>query len=395
MADKQRKYKSLTPAEQRQQDKWSQKKLVGYVGTCAMSYKPHHQAGYEGYMCLGGAHLVTHALLAEGKGGYYKVDLQRTSGSLQSGYNPAWLGPLYPGQDGGWDNAAGPYSRSSRMGSGGRMQVPGMTRDYGGGNKSSSLLSSKNFRDSSTAGLSSTSNNPPPAPLKEHPKDIPVSYIPNYGGRLAPNYKPHPRQGETDWTIHARPAVQNLKAERLESEKKLLAYQEGTANDPGYRANYRTIITQQDKTMAEKQLRIDTLNPAERAVQKEWAKSLLRKNGVCPEGFGWWTYNTNERGPDGCKLNGYRCWAGGHLVTHELLVEDQGRFFTPVTDEDGQDNWSGPVYPRVQNPWFTGAGGILNPADERGEPHWKDPNRRSAPFAPPWVRSSKSKKNKR
>ncbi|KAG4436866.1 hypothetical protein IFR05_007672 [Cadophora sp. M221] len=404
MAEKQKKYKTLTAAEQRQQDKWAQKKLMGLIDACpsGFRYELYHQVGYEGYRCQGGAHLITHTLLAEGKGGYYTMGAGRTSGirsgSLRSGFKAGWSGPVYPGQeqDDGWNNSPVSNLMSRRIQIGGRRPGPGMMRGYGGGNNSSPFLPSKNFRDESTAGPSNSSNIPPPVPKKEHSKDIPVSYIPTTGGRLDPNYKPPPGHGETDWTIYARPAARNQVKDRLEKVNKLLTYPEGTENDPSYRSNYRTITTEQDKAMAEKELRIDTLSPAEQAVQKQWAKSLLKKNRVCPEGFGWWAYKTNEQGSDGCKLNGYRCWAGGHLVTHELLVEDQGRYYSLITNKDNNDDWTGPVYPRVRHPLFKNNGiALLTLADERGEPHWKDPNWRSSLWKAPWERGSKSKKSKR
>ncbi|KAH7356628.1 hypothetical protein BKA65DRAFT_376091, partial [Rhexocercosporidium sp. MPI-PUGE-AT-0058] len=75
MAEKQRNYKSLPPAKQQEQDKWAQQKLIMYDNTCPMGFGfvPHYQVGYEGYRCQGGTHLVTHELLAEGKGGLYTI----------------------------------------------------------------------------------------------------------------------------------------------------------------------------------------------------------------------------------------------------------------------------------------------------------------------------------
>ena len=145
--------------------------------------------------------------------------------------------------------------------------------------------------------------------------------------------------------------------------------------------------------MAEKQLRFNTLSPAEQEVQKKWAKAHLTKTKTCREGFSWWSYKTDERAPDGAKLEGYRCWAGGHMVTYELLVEDKGRFYTPGINEKGNDKWAGPVWPRMPRP-FPGPGMVMGPENERGKPFWKDPNWSYSWLAPPGTPSKKKKKKK-
>ncbi|PVH84351.1 hypothetical protein DL98DRAFT_357996, partial [Cadophora sp. DSE1049] len=75
MAEKQRKYTSLPPEEQKEQDKWAHDKLKTHLSACPEGYSwtPWKQKGFEGYRCQGGAHLVTHELLAEGQEGLYSL----------------------------------------------------------------------------------------------------------------------------------------------------------------------------------------------------------------------------------------------------------------------------------------------------------------------------------
>ncbi|PVH84350.1 hypothetical protein DL98DRAFT_611025 [Cadophora sp. DSE1049] len=87
---------------------------------------------------------------------------------------------------------------------------------------------------------------------------------------------------------------------------------------------FKTAFTDpKDIKMAEKQTRMKTLTPDELEKQHKWAQEKLKTHGLCPAGYKWWKYN---KGVDqaGNHLEGYRCYAGNHLVTHELLAEAKG-----------------------------------------------------------------------
>ena len=97
---------------------------------------------------------------------------------------------------------------------------------------------------------------------------------------------------------------------------------------PEPKIKFRTAFTDpKDIEMAEKQTRLKTLKPEELEKQHKWAQEKLQTHGLCPAGFTWWEYN---KGVDeaGNHLEGYRCWAGNHLVTHELLAEAKGGCYT-------------------------------------------------------------------
>ncbi|TVY34175.1 hypothetical protein LOCC1_G008738 [Lachnellula occidentalis] len=80
MATRQTQIESLSSAERKEQDKWAQTQLSQH-STCVMGLG--WLKNNRGYQCSGGGHLVTHELLAEGKGGvYHHID-------------DYWLGPLY------------------------------------------------------------------------------------------------------------------------------------------------------------------------------------------------------------------------------------------------------------------------------------------------------------
>ncbi|KAH7407772.1 hypothetical protein BKA64DRAFT_706178 [Cadophora sp. MPI-SDFR-AT-0126] len=93
---------------------------------------------------------------------------------------------------------------------------------------------------------------------------------------------------------------------------------------PEPKIKFKTAFTDpRDIEMAEKQIRLKTLKPDELEKQHKWAQEKLQSHGLCPAGYKWWEYN---KGVDeaGNQLEGYRCYAGNHLVTHELLAEAKG-----------------------------------------------------------------------
>ena len=70
-ASRQSMYKSLRPDEQEKQDKWAEK-LMKKNGPCPQGYPwERRNTNGGGYQCGGGGHLITDALLSEGKLGIY------------------------------------------------------------------------------------------------------------------------------------------------------------------------------------------------------------------------------------------------------------------------------------------------------------------------------------
>ncbi|KAH9214156.1 hypothetical protein DL95DRAFT_504546 [Leptodontidium sp. 2 PMI_412] len=108
-----------------------------------------------------------------------------------------------------------------------------------------------------------------------------------------------------------------------------------------------THITDHDKEMAKKQLKIEKLSAREMKEQEVWAQEKLVKSGSCPQGWGWERY-TAPAGYE--KYNGYRC--GGsppelnlshvHMITDELLAEGKCGYYQLSHETNW---WTGPHYP--------------------------------------------------
>jgi hypothetical protein len=84
MATRQPQIDSLPPTDKAEQEKWAQAQLQQH-STCAAGLPWRKIPG--GYQCTGPYHIMTHKLLAEGKGGVY-FDLGMTTRSC-------WVGQLY------------------------------------------------------------------------------------------------------------------------------------------------------------------------------------------------------------------------------------------------------------------------------------------------------------
>ncbi len=74
----------------------------------------------------------------------------------------------------------------------------------------------------------------------------------------------------------------------------------------------------------------------DRAIQDDWANSIIKEHGPCPEKYEWVRYE-----------EGYHCEKGGHVMTDELLREGKGGIF-------GRDvktgECKGPFYPDPNDP---------------------------------------------
>ncbi|KAG4432867.1 hypothetical protein IFR05_011641 [Cadophora sp. M221] len=106
-------------------------------------------------------------------------------------------------------------------------------------------------------------------------------------------------------------------------------------------------ITDHDKKMAKKQLKIERLSVEEIEEQEVWAQEQLIKSGSCPQGWGWERY-TAPAGYE--KYSGYRCGKSPpelglrhvHMITNELLAEGKCGFYQLSYETNW---WTGPFYP--------------------------------------------------
>lgn len=102
MASRQTRIESLPPHERQEKDKWAQDKLRSSSALCPQGFLWDRIDG--GYICQGGTHRVSDELLAEGKGGIYRVAARPPPGLRHRGNMPirhiildrAWEGPIYP-----------------------------------------------------------------------------------------------------------------------------------------------------------------------------------------------------------------------------------------------------------------------------------------------------------
>ena len=72
MADRQTKYATLAPSEQKKQEQWAQS-MIQRTGSCPEGFN-WRRIG-DGYQCDGGHHVISDELLAEGLGGVYALNL--------------------------------------------------------------------------------------------------------------------------------------------------------------------------------------------------------------------------------------------------------------------------------------------------------------------------------
>ncbi|KAF4634396.1 hypothetical protein G7Y89_g3697 [Cudoniella acicularis] len=111
----------------------------------------------------------------------------------------------------------------------------------------------------------------------------------------------------------------------------------GSANKSLFKSSY-------DVEMAAKQTQYSSLSRQEQEQQDKWAQSVIAQTGACVAGYSWIR-----------KSQGYRCEAGSHYTTDELVAEGKGGYLicgTPTAytksewvEIDG-DMWYGPYYPR-------------------------------------------------
>ncbi|KAK0120091.1 hypothetical protein ONS95_011504 [Cadophora gregata] len=105
-------------------------------------------------------------------------------------------------------------------------------------------------------------------------------------------------------------------------------------------------VTEKDKEMAKKQLKIEELSEKELEEQETWALEKLIQCGRCPQNWGWERY-TAPAGYE--KYNGYRCCGSPvpgarhvHMISHELLAEGKGGLYILSLTTNW---WDGPFYP--------------------------------------------------
>ncbi len=97
------------------------------------------------------------------------------------------------------------------------------------------------------------------------------------------------------------------------------------------------LVTPEDIHMATRQTQYEKLAPIEQQKQENWAQSIIKRVGICPEG------NTWNRRPGGYQCNGF-----GHGITDEMLAEGKGGIYALRAG-----NWAikdGPYYPNPNKP---------------------------------------------
>ena len=105
-------------------------------------------------------------------------------------------------------------------------------------------------------------------------------------------------------------------------------------------------VTEKDKKMATRQLKIEKLSDKDLEEQEAWALEKLIESGRCPQNWGWGRY-TAPAGYE--KYNGYRCCGSSqpgarhvHMISHELLAEGKGGLYILSFLTNW---WDGPFYP--------------------------------------------------
>jgi hypothetical protein len=93
-----------------------------------------------------------------------------------------------------------------------------------------------------------------------------------------------------------------------------------------------------DRSMASRQINIESLHPRDRQQQDAWARQQLEGNPghqrSCVVGYPWTRI-----------IGGYRCEGQRHLVTDELLAEGKGGCYVmDVNTERNNPAWTGPFY---------------------------------------------------
>jgi hypothetical protein len=87
MAARQTRIATLPPKEREEQDVWARSKINEMPTKCGAGFDYVRNNILGGYQCTAGGHLVTDALLSEGKGGYMESGLYGKE---------VWEGPKYP-----------------------------------------------------------------------------------------------------------------------------------------------------------------------------------------------------------------------------------------------------------------------------------------------------------
>lgn len=87
--------------------------------------------------------------------------------------------------------------------------------------------------------------------------------------------------------------------------------------------------------MASRQTRISTMAPSERKTQENWAQSMLKRTGCCPERFSWVRTRDDK---------GYQCQGQHHLITDNFLSKGHGGVWLLPHPRDTTLRY-GPYYP--------------------------------------------------
>jgi hypothetical protein len=102
-----------------------------------------------------------------------------------------------------------------------------------------------------------------------------------------------------------------------------------------------------DIKMASRQTHIETMAPAERQRQEQWAQTMITRTSSCPQEFAWMRVD-----------GGYVCAGGHHHISDELLAEGQGGLFL-LPNRLSLTGCFGPYYPDPNMPKVFRYGGTM------------------------------------
>jgi len=128
-AAKQTRYNSMNAEEKKEQDKWVQKNVFDKSAPCPSGYTWERVPGHrsDGYICNGGNHLVTDAMIADGRGGFWILPLGQPAyqrfGLSHRGNTDLRIGPYYQHKSGKCWCWAGSYEDIYRTGWGDVLTV--------------------------------------------------------------------------------------------------------------------------------------------------------------------------------------------------------------------------------------------------------------------------------
>jgi hypothetical protein len=113
--------------------------------------------------------------------------------------------------------------------------------------------------------------------------------------------------------------------------------------------------SEEDAKMASRQTRITSMAPSERKYQENWAQSMLKRTGCCPEKYSWVRTRDDK---------GYQCEGLHHLITDNFLSKGHGGVWLLPHPRDTTIRY-GPYYPhpKYKGTFLWGGKGVRIPQE--------------------------------